>query len=1237
MTIAANKTSPLLRALYRGRTDCYGSYNFDKGSHETVHEVLTEKNYEQHMSGQLFIGPYYLLDDSTCFLFSFDFDSPDFAPVKQVASLFMQRWGITATVATSRRKGYHMDFFLTEATPAAKLVAIMKGVKRVLGFELMKIDEFPAQSSIKQSGIGNFCAMPLSGHYGQHGRTFFVNPENETEKLSSVKVLVEAFKNRLSLAKIDAMLVDLEANGRLSLEEAAATGLFPEAKKKWSAECKVKAEARKAREASKVGDNWVAPGATQETVLAEQALVSGNDAAISEDFYEYAVARIRRDSLPCVGHMFHGVTEGCRDEVCFRLAIHFRKDFDFDQAMTFRVLREWNSRNSPSMPERDIERKVKNVYSGEGYSGYGCEKSLMLQFCSGICPLMSNERKVQEYAALINKFEFKTAKAANDKLSAERNAAANAADTQMPLPVADKLVPVMFPSQLIIEAAAAASEPPAEQVADAAAEMNTRAEAPKANTVLEKLIANEAPVPGTATVLEQLRDGSVTTSAMPSHADALNDDKLVNDLNIGGFSGVFAMGLNGFSLEYTKENPWPGQAQAGEVDANGNPVTHYLKIIVSKWTVKGSIITAATELQYDGFVVTQETVKFSAESSRIRLFKKLEKLPGYDRNTCDALMLEVIKRIDTLPNILTVIGTRTKGKAAPKVTQRLTTLPGGEQVLPELNGEIEAVDSTAFARSGTPADRKLAPGLDYIDGVMFICNKSLHRSQITRKNLVTGEDEIKIIEEARASITTSTGHVFWITSPGTSRKNNGMIPSTREVRRLPKPYSHILMPNINPQMYIENCNTWTQENHSSFLAAKKNDPNWTTPWTIRDNIEMLRNIIKRYVFFKNEHDYTVLALWIQGTYLFPIGRAYPFAHLHGMKGSGKSTVCTITKHCAWGSWYNVNPSDASMYRTIEALRSTMIMDEMENVAQGKMANGSSADQSMIQLLNASYQAGATIPRIDMDAGGIPVSFSPYGPKMIANINGCEGTIADRSIRLEMTKADYKDKRGLDIQELTGQEQNKSDWGDIRHKLLTWAATHCKEYEDRTNLPTLMISSGLLNRDREIWAPLFAIASLCADLGDTQTPHDVMEASKTSVCDKRRNSAEIPETRFLYSLQELIVENDPTRVEHIGSDKIKVYMWDVIEKMSDFEGHNQEHYMRTHPPKHFMTILHRLQIVAKDETFRRTSVSRTVKNRDTQNMEKKTTKTHAFVVDRRAAERAFGNNLTAPSEKAMLQR
>ena len=93
MTIAANKTSPLLRALYRGRTDCYGSYNFDKGSHETVHEVLTEKNYEQHMSGQLFIGPYYLLDDSTCFLFSFDFDSPDFAPVKQVASLFMQRWG----------------------------------------------------------------------------------------------------------------------------------------------------------------------------------------------------------------------------------------------------------------------------------------------------------------------------------------------------------------------------------------------------------------------------------------------------------------------------------------------------------------------------------------------------------------------------------------------------------------------------------------------------------------------------------------------------------------------------------------------------------------------------------------------------------------------------------------------------------------------------------------------------------------------------------------------------------------------------------------------------------------------------------------------------------------------------------------------------------------------------------------------------------------------------------------
>lgn len=91
------------------------------------------------------------------------------------------------------------------------------------------------------------------------------------------------------------------------------------------------------------------------------------------------------DLLPCAIKMFEGVREGCRDVVAFRLAIHLKsRGYCIEQ--TERFLQEWNEKNQPPLPSREVTMKVRSAYL-LGYRGYGCEDPLIIPFCDKACPI----------------------------------------------------------------------------------------------------------------------------------------------------------------------------------------------------------------------------------------------------------------------------------------------------------------------------------------------------------------------------------------------------------------------------------------------------------------------------------------------------------------------------------------------------------------------------------------------------------------------------------------------------------------------------------------------------------------------------------------------------------------------------------------------------------------------------------------------------------------------------------
>lgn len=89
--------------------------------------------------------------------------------------------------------------------------------------------------------------------------------------------------------------------------------------------------------------------------------------------------------LPCFEKMMAGVSEGCRDEVAFRLAAHLSRQ-GMPSQLTEATLLEWDAKyNKPAMGSAMIRQKIKQAYSGK--YGLGCLNDLIQPFCEQDCPI----------------------------------------------------------------------------------------------------------------------------------------------------------------------------------------------------------------------------------------------------------------------------------------------------------------------------------------------------------------------------------------------------------------------------------------------------------------------------------------------------------------------------------------------------------------------------------------------------------------------------------------------------------------------------------------------------------------------------------------------------------------------------------------------------------------------------------------------------------------------------------
>jgi hypothetical protein len=221
-----------------------------------------------------------------------------------------------------------------------------------------------------------------------------------------------------------------------------------------------------------------------------------------------------------------------------------------------------------------------------------------------------------------------------------------------------------------------------------------------------------------------------------------------------------------------------------------------------------------------------------------------------------------------------------------------------------------------------------------------------------------------------------------------------------------------------------------------------------------------------YVDFADQRYFSFLALWTMGTYFHQAFDSYPMVYLNGTKRCGKTRTMEVVSELAFNARMSASITPAALYRVIERDRPTLLLDEQEDI-KGKTG----WNARYLELLNSGYlKSGRAMVCVGDDFE--PTEFSTYCPKMIANINGIEKTLADRTIPLHLMRSDKE----LKVWRLA---EAREAMHDIRNQMYTMMLQHHKKVAEiyRRSEEDKGIAEKLRHRELQLWDPIVTMAIL----------------------------------------------------------------------------------------------------------------------------------------------------------------
>lgn len=175
---------------------------------------------------------------------------------------------------------------------------------------------------------------------------------------------------------------------------------------------------------------------------------------------------------------------------------------------------------------------------------------------------------------------------------------------------------------------------------------------------------------------------------------------------------------------------------------------------------------------------------------------------------------------------------------------------------------------------------------------------------------------------------------------------------------------------------------------------------------------------------------------------------------------GKSQLLQLLEMTTFRSLNVSNITSAGMFRAIDAMHPTLLVDEADTYMNG--------DQAMRGVVNAGYKRGGTIIRnVESKGNFIPKRFNCFAPMAIAGIGMRDDTIMDRGIAVIMRRR----KSNEQIEKLRP-DALEPHTEQLRAQCMRFMADNA----DNIAKQTPKMPQFLNDRSSDIWEPLFCIAA-----------------------------------------------------------------------------------------------------------------------------------------------------------------
>jgi hypothetical protein len=275
-----------------------------------------------------------------------------------------------------------------------------------------------------------------------------------------------------------------------------------------------------------------------------------------------------------------------------------------------------------------------------------------------------------------------------------------------------------------------------------------------------------------------------------------------------------------------------------------------------------------------------------------------------------------------------------------------------------------------------------------------------------------------------------------------------------------------------------------------------------------DLLEWARAFFRRFIVVTDAQA-DVVALWNAHSYVVMCSRATPYLHFISPEpGSGKTTALEVLELISYRGETLDDTSGPGLFRFIEQERPTLLYDEVDGVFKKR---NSDSTEDIRKILCSGYRQGKRVIRMRGPQHDQLGFFDPFCPKALAGIGPLPGTLAHRTIPIDMQPP-----RPDESYEDFDPEEAEDEASKIRLWFESWADVAEPSLRDRSLKPAKLPEHDA--RGNEIWRILLRIA----DLAGGRWPEAARQAARDLSGGERGRETSIG-VRLLSSIQTVFEE------------------------------------------------------------------------------------------------------------------